>query len=408
MAHTHQTPPIMDETTPGHEKWLRARDAGLAILVWLAIIFVCFWLVGHITRALLLLALAGLIAYGLTPAVRILGSRMPRWLAISLTYLVALALIGGLGYVVLSTAITQLGALAKDLPVLLQPSTPGHPSPISQALQPLGITEAQINSARDQIITWAEGIAGAIARSALPILTGVATALLDLVLVIVLSIYLAIDGHRFVAWLRTQPPIRQRGRILFFLDVLGTTVGGYIRGQTFLSMLIGVLVGGGMFAFGVPYALLLGVLAFVLEYIPILGTLVSGAICVLVALPTRGNLVALGVLVYFVVVHIIEGDVVGPRIVGRVLGLHPVVAIIALVIGADLFGIWGALFASPVAGVIQSVLVALWREWRDAHPEQFASANANVEQKLLRADERPPQIEQVQLPDDQIGSIPRS
>lgn len=389
-------------------RWLRARDTGLAILVWLAIIFVFFWLVGHIASALLLLVLAALIAYALTPAVRVLTRWMPRWLAITLAYLVALTLIGGLGYIVLSTAITQLTAFAKALPDLIKPSTPGHPSPVSQALRPLGITDAQINSARVQILGRAESVAGEVAKSALPILTSVATALLDLVLVLVLSVYLLIDGHRFVNWLRTATPIKQRGRIFFFLNVLGTTVGGYIRGQTFLSALIGVLVGGGMFAFGLPYALLLGVLAFVLEYIPILGTLVSGAICVMIALPTRGYVIALGVLVYFIVVHVIEGDVVGPRIVGRVLGLHPVVAIIALVIGGDLFGVWGALFASPVAGVIQSVLVALWTEWRDAHPEQFGATNVPVEEKLLPPRERPLQRTLRRLREERRRTIPQS
>jgi predicted PurR-regulated permease PerM len=58
---------------------------------------------------------------------------------------------------------------------------------------------------------------------------------------------------------------------------------------------------------------------------------------------------------------------------GRVLGLHPVVAITALVIGGDLFGIWGALFASLTAGVIQAVLVSAWAEWRETHADQFPS-----------------------------------
>jgi predicted PurR-regulated permease PerM len=68
------------------------------------------------------------------------------------------------------------------------------------------------------------------------------------------------------------------------LETLQRVVGGYIRGQLFLCTLIGLLVGVGMQIMGVPYALLLGVLAFILEFIPVLGTLVSGAICVLFAL----------------------------------------------------------------------------------------------------------------------------
>ena len=353
--------------------WTRARDIGLAVLVWLVIAYVIFSALGHVARALLMLAFAALLAYALTPGAVFLRRWLPRWLAVAIMYLAALALLGGLGYVIVSTSASQLAALAHALPGLLTRDSPGHSSPIAQLLRPLGISSDQFNTGRDQVISYAEGLAGQVATQVVPILTGVASAVLDIVLVFVISIYLVIDGPRAVRWLRAAAPARQRGRVGFFLDILQHTVGGYIRGQLFMSALIGTLVGGGMFAFQVPYALLLGVLAFVLEFIPILGTLVSGAICVLVALPTRGWLIAVFVLVYFIGVHVIEGDVVGPRVMGRVLGLHPVVAIIALVIGGDLFGIWGALFAAPVAGVIQTVLVAAWAEWRETHPDQFPS-----------------------------------
>jgi hypothetical protein len=120
----------------------------------------------------------------------------------------------------------------------------------------------------------------------------------------------------------------------------------------------------------VPYAVLLGVLAFILEFIPNLGTLVSGAICVLAAL-TQGWVLALIVLGYFVIVHVIEGYIVGPRIVGRAVGVHPAVSIVALLAGAELFGLWGALFASPVAGLAQAFLAAIWIQWRQTHSSQF-------------------------------------
>ncbi len=165
------------------------------------------------------------------------------------------------------------------------------------------------------------------------------------------------------------------------LDTLQRVVGGYLRGQLLLCGFIGVLVGVGMQIIGVPFALLLGVLAFVLEFIPVLGTLVSGAICVLLAL-TRGWVIALIVLVYFVVVHVIEGDVVGPRLVGKAIGLHPVISLAALIAGAELFGIGGALLASPVAGVLQALLVAIWVEWRVTHPKEFQRAEDDLAVKV--------------------------
>src|SRR5207253_2826747 len=114
---------------------------------------------------------------------------------------------------------------------------------------------------------------------------------------------------------------------------------------------------------------------------PVLGTLVSGTICVLLAL-TRGWVIAVIVLVYFVVVHVLEGDVIGPRIVGKTIGLHPVVSLAALIAGTELFGIVGALLASPVAGVLQALLIAIWMDWRAAHPKDFQRAKDDIIEKV--------------------------
>jgi len=74
------------------------------------------------------------------------------------------------------------------------------------------------------------------------------------------------------------------------------------------------------------------------------------------------------VLGYFVVVHLIEGDIVGPRILGRAVGIHPATGLIALLAGSELFGVWGALFASPIAGLIQAIATAAWNEFLAHEP----------------------------------------
>jgi predicted PurR-regulated permease PerM len=238
-----------------------------------------------------------------------------------------------------------------------------------------------------------------LAGSIIPLLTGLVGAVLDVVLVAVLSIYLLADGARVSDWLRRNMP-QQQGRMRLLLDTVQRVVGGYMRGQLLLCAFVGLLVEGGMQLMGVPYALLLGVLAFVFAFIPVLGTLVSGAICLLLAL-TKGWLIAVIVLVYFVVVHVLEGDVVGPRIVGKAIGLHPIVSLAALIAGAELFGIAGALFASPVAGVLQALLVALWVRWRQTHPKAFQSAKDDVAAKVAESiAERPgdPELTPTLLP----------
>jgi len=355
--------------------WARRRDIPIALLAWTAFAAVILWGAGHIARTLLLLILAALLAYALAPGVKLLQRVMPRFLAVLIMYIVVLGVVSVLIYFVVSTAIQQVGTLSTFVQYWLTPQSNGQLTPLEQFLQSFGISQSQIVTARTQIIASIEGVAS----STIPLLTGFFSFLLDVIVVAVLSIYFLIDGSRITAWFRSNMP--QAAQANFLLDTLQRVVGGYIRGQVLLAVLIGVLVGGGLSVFHVPYALLLGVLAFILEFIPILGTLVSGLICTIVAL-TQGWLIALGVLIYFIVVHILEGDIIGPRIVGKAVGLHPIVSIAALIAGAELFGIVGALFASPLAGVLQALLIALWIHWRETRPEQFEEAKAGIAEKI--------------------------
>lgn len=349
-------------------KWIRRCGLPLTILAWVAIALLLLWLLGHVIQTILLLTIAALLAYALAPAVALLERIMPRFIAILVVYLLLLGGLGVLLYLIISAVIVQVQSLSSYVQALLVPGPGGQLTPLEQTARSLGISQTQILSARDHIITYIEGFSGSI----VPLLTGLGGTILDILLVAVLSIYLLASGSRVSNWLRHNMPSRLQGQMKFFLDTLQRVVGGYIRGQLLLCGIVGVFVGVGMYIIGVPFALLLGVLAFLLEFIPVLGTLVSGAICVALAL-TQGWLIAVIVLIYFVIVHVLEGDVLGPRIVGKTIGLHPVVSLAALIAGSELFGIVGALFAAPLAGVLQALFVAIWLEWRATHPNEFST-----------------------------------
>jgi predicted PurR-regulated permease PerM len=368
MATQSQSPTTLQTNMPQTEserKWQRRRDIPLAILAWFALAATVYWLAYHIGTTILVVIIGSLFAFALAPIVGLLTRRLPRPLAIVLVYLVFLVIIAILLYFIVRTAIDQSLSLAHYLSYLLTPGHNGQTAPLLQILHSFGITDVQIDTFRDQLTAQLEKLAG----GAIPIVQGIFTFGLDTIVIIVLSIYLIVDGPRMANWLRRNAPHVLRAN--FVITTLQQVVGGYIRGQVVLCALIGVLVGLTTFLFHVPYALLLGILAFFLEFIPIIGTLTSGIISVLMAL-TQGIPVALGVLACFIIIHVIEGDVVGPRIVGKAVGLHPAVSLIAVIAGAELFGIWGALLASPIAGVLQVTAITIWKEWRRVHPEHFA------------------------------------
>jgi predicted PurR-regulated permease PerM len=350
--------------------WAQRRDTGIALVCWLVLLGVALWALSHVFRALLLLVIGALLAYALAPAVGYLRRFMPRWLAILIVYLALLAALGTLGTLIVQTAVAQITALVAQVQLLIKPGEHGAPSQMVQLLQRFGLSQAQLTSLEQQLGGYVTSIGGQI----VPVLTEIANATLDTFLILVVSIYLLVDGGRVATWLRTRTPLRYRPRIVSTLNTFQHVVGGYIRGQLTLSALIGVLVGIVTFAIPAtrPYAVLLALVAFFFEFIPIIGTLVSGVLCVALALQ-GGIISAIIMLGCFIGIHIIEGDVVGPRIVGEAVGLHPVVSIIALIAGAELFGIWGALFASPVAGVAQALMTDFWREWNKAHASEFAA-----------------------------------
>lgn len=361
-----RTPPDNQEKALANQHWGRRRDVVITTLGVLVIVAVLVWAMAHVAHALLVVVIAAVLAYALFPAVTLLARYVPRAVAILVVYLAVVSVIGAIGYLIVTTAVDQITALTHQITLLLSPGVDIANSPLLRRLRSLGVTDAQIRAVGDQVLAQAQ----VVLHSAVPVLEGIFNAVLDTILVTVLSIYLLIDGHRVVQFARTSVPIKHRARVTFTLTTLERVVGGYIRGQLALATLVGLLVGLGMGVLRVPYAVLLGVIAFMLEFIPILGVFISGAACVLVAL-TQGWFLAVVVLVYFVVVHIIEGDIVGPRIVGRAVGVHPAVSMFALLAGAELFGIWGALFASPIAGLLQSFLSVVWHEWREFHASQF-------------------------------------
>lgn len=346
------------------DPWAQALLVPLTVLAWLAVVLLGAWLLSHVARTVMILVLGALVAFALTPLVNFLQRWMPRLVATALAYVIGFGLVFGLlGYVAV-TAAGQLGTLAHNLPAYAHRAQGLEPQ-ILALLRPWGVTASQLSGLEKQLLGFLETTSGQLARQSLGLITGVFGALFDGLLVLILSVYLVANAPRIRRWLREQAPPGQRRRTNLLITIVNQVIGGYVRGTLAMATLVGVLVGAGMAILHVPYALLLGVLAFFMEFVPVLGVIISGAVCIGVAL-TQGWITVVLVVAWFALVHVIEGDVVGPRVMGRSVGIHPAVALIALAAGSELFGVWGALFGAPVAGLVQAIVTAAWREIRAA------------------------------------------
>lgn len=346
--------------------WARRRDVAWAILGWGAIVATCLWLAGHVIHTIVVVTIAALLAYALAPLVLGLRRFIPRWAAILVVYIGLLAVIAAALSMVVSSLIVQITGLTSRVSAALSPSHPGENAPLFETLIRLGLTSDQITAARDYATTQLASAAGGLA----PLLAGAISAVFDIVIVLALSIYLLVDGQRVVTWLRTGMPLSQRARGMLVIETVERVAGGYIRGQIVICSSIGALVGLGMWALGVPFAALLGIVAFFLEFIPFIGPPISAAFAILLAWP-QGWLTIVLVIGWFIIIHILEGYVLQPRLVGHSVGVQPTILILAALAAGEVFGLWGALFAAPVTGVALPLIAAVWNSWRTQHPEQF-------------------------------------
>ena len=178
------------------------------------------------------------------------------------------------------------------------------------------------------------------------------------VFVLVIAIYLLVEGRRAFAWLISFAPPQQRVKILRTADEVRVVIVAYMRGSFTTAVICALYVAAVVTLLGVPLALLLVVMAFVFDFIPIVGTIIMTVPAALLALtvsPGRALLVAAAYILY----HVIEAYILIPRIWGRQMRVSTLTVLLAIAIGGTLLGVLGAILALPIAAAYPSV-VRIW------------------------------------------------
>ena len=368
MASNASPPDLPFHSTSARQPMLRRLITALTILAWIAIVAVVLWAIFQVAGAIWLLVIAAVLAYVLYPPVQLLHRMLPRPLAILLIFLILLVVLYLLVQILIVSLIAEITTLIQSIEQVFSPNGLKQLGPVVNFFKQINITPNELLQAGSQISSIAQNLIGSFGT----LLSSLLGVFLNLLLVTTLTVYFLVDGERAVTWLRHKTPRRYRTGMNFFIDTIHRTFGGYLRGQLILAIIMGILTGIVLSLLHVPYAVLLGVLMFILYFIPFIGAYISGILCILAALP-EGWVITIVVFAFvFLLQQILVGQILSPRILGKAAGLHPIVAIFALVAGAELFGLLGGLFAVPVAGVLQAFLIELWKEWKAQHPEEFA------------------------------------
>lgn len=358
----------------GQVNWSRTRDI-LISLICIGIILWYAWglLFGLFVHAVVLLLLSMAVAFLLTPAVNYLQkNNMPRLIATLIMYALVLIALGTLAYALVFSLIQQILTFQVTV-VNYANALPDRLTALEKFLVDNGIPQSSINDALNQIRGQATAFATALANNVLNIALIVTNTFIDMLLIVVLSFYFTLDGKRIRDSLIGIAPERWMPHVLLFEDALNRVVGNYIRGQLTLAVIIGVLGGVGSAWLGLSsYALIIGVLAFIFETIPMVGPTLASIPAILISLILPDPFPrTFWIVIYFIIVQMFESYILGPRIVGHAVGLHPIASILALVIGAQLFGAFGALLATPIVAAAWVVISSLYRSARGETADQM-------------------------------------
>jgi predicted PurR-regulated permease PerM len=348
--------------------WPQTRAVLRLIFIVLAVA-ATIWAIYLLEGVLLLVVLSVFFAYLIAPLVEFfrrpinLRGRerlMPRVAAIAIVYVLIFGSLGLALYLLLPQVGEQFTELGRK--------APGYYRGLSERAQSLERFYQRLppparDSVRETVGQTVTTLGNYVQATAVQTATFALTHGVWLVLIPILAFFLLKDADSFRrSALRMLPRGRLRWRGDEFFQDVNSALAAYIRAQLIACLLIGVLCTVGFMLLGVPYALVLGILAGVLEFIPLAGPLTVGVIATLVAsFYSFGT--AVGTLIFLVVLRIVHDYVTYPRIIGSGIHLHPLAVILAILSGAELAGVAGIFLAIPVVAIV-SVTYRHWMEHR--------------------------------------------
>jgi predicted PurR-regulated permease PerM len=359
--------------------WIRTAAIVATVLAGYEILVILGGFVSAVFNVVLYIVFGAIVSFLLGPAANFLVRRvgMPRTPAVLLVLLGTLSVIGLAIYLAASPTATEAKTLADQVPGFIARAN-DKLATLRNQLHAKGLDVSALDLSGNST-----DLTNRVQDVLLRGITGTLTALADVVIVIVVAFWLMRDGDVLRERLLGILPGRLRVNVEFGLDAFGVVIGGYVRAQLLLALIIGAMAGIGCALLGVPFPIVVALAAFIFELIPIVGPFVGGAVAIALALTVSFTL-ALLTLVLFIGIHIVEGYILGPRIQAKFVRLHPLISLLALFTGIELGGFLGALFAVPIASLGAVFLRAAVGDIRASRPELFTVPRADMRTERRR------------------------
>lgn len=269
--------------------------------------------------------------------------RIPAVIAI---ILIIVAFVAFAIYLIFPPLVIQTLQLSETLPIYIE------------KYSYLKVYQPQIEKGLESLTGSLTSTAGDVGQGIITLTSGVFGGIVTFITAFVLFIYLLLDDRALKTFVISLFPTNHRISMTEVLRKISNKLGYWFRGQIIVSASIGVIYLIALSIIGVPYTLTLATIAALLDFIPIIGPIIAGTIAGLTAL-TDSPIKALITVAVFIGVQQLENSIIVPKVMQKAVGLSPVIIIMALLVGAKLFGIAGAILAVPVSASI-SVIIQEW------------------------------------------------
>jgi len=301
------------------------------------------WLIYLVRDILVLLLVVAIITIALEPFVeRLEKDRIPRSFSVIVLYLALLAITGILVYFIVPPVANQIKELTINLPYFTSKVSEANISDVFPLSQLLENISSQLSGAATSVVTALISIFG-----------GVVSA----VVVFALTYYSLVEKEGIRRLIALLIPVAHKQKLYNTIQKVSVKLGDWLRGKIVLMLTVGIIDGIILAALGIEYALTLGLLAAIMEIIPVIGPIIATLAAVFVAFASGVAIWKILLMIcLFIVVQQVENQILVPKIMQKAVGLSPVITIIAILVGAELLGIGGAILAIPVAAGIQVFL----------------------------------------------------
>ncbi|MGL5207459.1 MAG: AI-2E family transporter [Acidaminococcaceae bacterium] len=343
----------------------------------IACAFAAFFVFYHIAAFLFPIMLAVALAFVLHPVAKLFEKipvgpgkkRLPQAIAILLSFVAMTGFFYLIAKLIVLPLFGEVNQFLKELPEYMQKVDSTNLDWLGLDQQTRSELPSNLLSLIDSLLAWAMSYILEMMKSLVKSTFEMAILFVGLIVVPFLAFYFLKDWRELRKLFIDVFSYGAQTRVAAILDELGDVLSSYVRGMFKLSLIVGISITAGVYLLGIDYPLILGFLAMMAEFIPVVGPVVIAVPAVFLAY-ADSPVLALKIAVFYFVFYQMDAHYLMPRIMGKSIQLHPVLLILSLLIGAKLFGILGLLFAVPVAAVCKVLYKNLWHSNEDKKVEE--------------------------------------